>query len=137
MSDPSTQSKKLQWKWIGISLVLYAVFYLLPLVILATKAEILSFVWLFAGVIVVGAVSGYFSEGVTILEPAIAGAGLIFLFFGTMILLLPRQINIGGVVLGTVILMISVFLLSLLGAWFGERAQKLWRSKAPVQTQNP
>ena len=129
MPESPTQSKKLQWRWIGISMVLYAVFYLLPLIIFAMKAEVLAFVWLFAGVIIIAAIAGYLSEGVTIVEPAIAGAGLMFLFFITMILLIPRQINMAGATIGMVIIMLGVFLLSLLGAWLGERAQKLWKSK--------
>ncbi len=135
MSEPSTPSGKLQWKWIGISLVLYAVFYLLPIIVSATRAEVFAFVWMFAGVIIVAAVTGCLSEGVTILEPAIAGAGLMFLFFITMMVLIPRQINITGAVIGMVILMVGVFALSLLGAWFGERAQQLWRSKPSEKTE--
>jgi hypothetical protein len=131
MPESPTQSKKLQWRWIGISMVLYAVFYLLPLIIFSMKAEMLAFIWLFAGIIIIAAIAGYLSEGVTLVEPAIAGAGLMFLFFLTMILLIPRQINIVNATIGMVILMLGVFLLSLVGAWLGERAQKLWRTTPP------
>ena len=52
-----------------------------------------------------------------------------FLFFGTMALAIPRQVNMIGLTIGGLVIMAGVFLLSLLGAWLGERAQKLWRAK--------
>ena len=70
MAEESTQPKKLQWKWVWISLLLYAVFYLVPLFFFAYKVEVLLFVWMFAGIIVIAAVAGYLSPGVTIAEPA-------------------------------------------------------------------
>lgn len=137
MSEPTTQSKKLQWKWIGISIVLYAVFYLLPLMLFTLGGGVIASIWVFAGIIVVAAVAGYWSEGVTIWEPAIAGAGLMLLFLIAMIAFIPRQISILNATIGMVIVAAMVFLLSLLGAWLGERAQKLWKSKPaePAQQQ--
>jgi hypothetical protein len=135
MPDSPTQTRKLQWKWIGISMVLYALFYLLPLLIFAVKAEMFAFVWLFAGIIVISAIAGYLSEGVTIAEPAIAGAGLMLLFFVSMALAIPQQIDVMGLTIGGMVIMAVVFLLSLLGAWLGERAQKLWRSKPQEQAE--
>jgi uncharacterized membrane protein len=130
MPEPSTHSKKLQWKWIGISMVMYALFYLLPLIVLANSVEVLAFVWLFAGIIIVAAVAGFLSKEVTIVEPAIAGAGLMLLFFVGSIIFIPRQINMKAVVFAMVIVSLGVFLLSLLGSWLGERAQKLWKPKS-------
>ncbi len=138
MTEPSIQSKKLQWKWVGITIVLYAVFYLLPLFflgpMLASKvAEFFFSAWIFAGIIIIAAVAGYLSEGVTIWEPAIAGVGLIFLFFLgiTIFFPLPHRERIFQTIIPLVIVMAIVFLLSLLGAWLGERAQKLWKTKSP------
>jgi hypothetical protein len=137
MPEPSTPSKKLQWKWIGISMVLYALLYLLPLIIFfSAKAPVLAFIWLFAGVILVAALTGYLSKGITIVEPAIAGAALMFLFFITTIVTIPRQINITGTATAMVVMMAGVFLLSLLGAWLGERAQKLWRKQPTPEAQD-
>jgi len=135
MSEPTTQSKKLQWKWIGISIVLYALFYLLPLMLAILWSNAIASIWVFAGVIVVGAVAGYWSEDVTIWEPAIAGAGLMLLFLIAMVVFIPRQIDILNATIGMTIVMASVFLLSLLGAWLGERAQKLWKSKPSESAQ--
>ena len=135
MPEPSTHSKKMQWKWIGISMVMYALFYLLPLIVFATVAQVIAFVWLFAGIITVAAVAGFMSKEVTIVEPAIAGAGLMLLFFIAMVVFIPRQIDILNATIGMAILMAMVFLLSLLGAWLGERAQKLWKSKSSESAQ--
>ena len=129
MTETSTPTKKLQWRWVGISMVLYALFYLLPLIIFAMSAEVLTSVWVFAGVIIISAVAGYLSEGITIVEPAIAGAGLMFLFFIAMIVVMPQHINVSIAAVGMAVVMVGIFLLSLLGAWLGERAQKLWASK--------
>jgi len=129
MPEPSTHSKKLQWKWVLISMVLYAVFYLLPLLVLANVAGVLAFVWLFAGIIIIAGVVGYLSKEVTIVEPAIAGAGLMVLFLVGSIVFIPRQINMQAAIVATGITSVGVFLLSLLGSWLGERAQKLWRPK--------
>ena len=134
MPESSTLSKKLQWKWIGISMVMYALFYLLPLIVLANSVEVLAFVWLFAGIIIVAAVAGFLSKEVTIVEPAIAGAGLMLLFFVGSIIFIPRQINMKAVLFAMVIVSLGVFLLSLLGSWLGERAQKLWKPKSLEET---
>ncbi len=137
MSEPSTSAKKLQWKWVGISVVLYAAFYLIPLVIFASLNTALpAAIWIFAGVIIVAAVAGYLSEGVTIVEPAIAGAALMLLFFAAMIISMPRQINVGAASVGMLVIAVGVFLLSLLGAWIGERAQKLWKTPTAPEPTN-
>ena len=133
MSEPSTKSKKLQWKWIGISIVMYALLYLLPLLLLIRFADVFGAIWVFAGIVLVSALAGYLSEGVTIVEPAIAGAGLMALFFLGLILFTPRQIKMEGIWLPITITVVGVFLLSLLGSWLGERAQKLWRAKPTEQ----
>jgi Na+/citrate or Na+/malate symporter len=136
MPELSTQSKKLQWKWVGISVLLYAVFYLLPLLILMRMDNPIGAAWLFAGIIVIAAIAGYLSEGVTIVEPAIASAGLILLFFIATMVFIPRQVDMIRAVIPMAFVMAGVFLLSVLGAWLGERAQKLWRTK-PSESAQP
>jgi len=134
MAESSTQSKKLQWKWVGISLLMYVLFYLLPIVILGKvfgiNNQVLFSNWVFGGVTIVAAVAGYLSEGVTIWEPAIAGAGLGFLWV-IFILLFVRYYSISGDIVQLLTAMSILFLLSLLGAWFGDRAKKLWKTKTP------
>ncbi|MGD0038717.1 MAG: hypothetical protein ABSC53_15635 [Bacteroidota bacterium] len=132
MPESLTPSKKLQWKWVGITIIMYAVFYLMPLFFLTQKVEFLADAWIFSGIIIIAAVAAYLSKGVTIWEPAIAGAGLFLLFFLGMIIffrLPPFRAYIA-----MVITMAIVFLMSLLGAWLGERAQKLWKTKSPEST---
>lgn len=131
MPEPLIPSNKLQWKWVGITLVLYAVFYLLPLLFLSRTSDFLTGVWVFAGVIIIAAIAGYLSEGVTIWEPAIAGAGLLFLFFLGMIILFPPKGRIFQAIIPIIFTLVSIFLLSLFGAWLGERAQILWKKKSP------
>jgi hypothetical protein len=132
--EPLTPSDKLQWKWVGITLAMYALFYLLPLYFLGGVAEVFADIWIFAGIVIIAAVAGYLSEGITILEPAIAGAGLILLFAaGSMTLVTPGGL-IFQAVIPTIIVMVIVFFLSLLGAWLGERAQRRWNRKAQEST---
>jgi Na+/citrate or Na+/malate symporter len=136
MTESLTSSKKLQWKWVGITLLLYVVFYPSPIFIanyiLAQKvAEFFTGAWTFAGIIIIGAVAGYLSKEVTIWEPAIAGASLIALCFTALTILMPRRPQILHAIVPLIIMMAIVFLLSLLGAWLGERAQKLWKTKSP------
>ena len=138
MSDQLSTTKKLQWKWVGITLLLYVVLYPAPVVIanylLAQKAvHIFIGMWLFAGIIIIGAVAGYLSEGVTLWEPAIAAGVFIDLFF-----ILAKIIGGGPVGLTffqsfiqLIVITVIFFFFSLLGAWIGERAQQLWKTKSP------
>jgi hypothetical protein len=136
MPETLATSNKLQWKWVGITLVLYAVFYLFPLFLFGSIIDsgkvtaILFSAWIFAGIIVIAAVAGYISKGVTLWEPAIAGAGLIFSFFLGIMMFLPNRPRIFETIIPLVVITAIVFLLSLLGAWLGERAQKLWKTKS-------
>jgi hypothetical protein len=134
MSEPLTQPDKLQWKWVGITLAMYALFYLLPLYFLGSIAEIFADIWIFAGVIIIAAVAGYLSEGITILEPAIAGAGFILLFSVGSMTLIPPSGMIFQAILPMIVVMVIVFFLSLLGAWLGERAQRRWNRKSQEST---
>jgi len=127
MPESLASSNKLQWKWVGITIAMYAVFYLLPLFLI--RGVLLAGAWIFAGAIIISAVVGYLSKGITIWEPAIAGAGLFLLIFLVMIILFPHPPLRAYIAM--VITMSVIFLLSLLGAWMGERAQKLWKTKPP------
>ena len=136
MSESLTSSKKLQWKWVGITLFMYIIFYPLPLFvayyILAPKAaEIIIGTWLFAGIIIIGAIAGYLSKGVTLLEPAIAGAGFIILFIIAIATQsLPAGLSILQSIVQLIVTIIFFFLMSLFGAWLGECTQKLWKTKS-------
>lgn len=135
MTELLTPSGKLQWKWVGITFVFYVLFYLLPLVLtieLFPNLFIIPGIWIFGGIIIVAAIAGYLSEGVTIWEPAIAAAGLIILLFGyTALFVFPMAFRGAFVrrILFIVFPAIIVFILSLTGAWMGERAQRVWKDK--------
>jgi hypothetical protein len=122
---------------------MYILFYLLPLFIAGTFftnkiAIVLNGCWIFGGIIIVAAVAGYLSKGITIWEPAIAGAGLILILFVAITIYFhvhfKPTIDLFGEIVGILIPTICVFLLSLFGAWLGERAQKLWQTKTPEST---
>jgi hypothetical protein len=142
MNEQISTTKKLQWKWVGITLLLYVVFYPSPIFIahyiLGSKvAMFFSGAWLFAGIIIIAAIAGYLSEAVTLWEPAIAAGVFIDLFFIIMAIL--AKIFGGGPVgltffqsfIQLIVITVIFFFFSLLGAWLGERAQKLWKTKSP------
>jgi hypothetical protein len=140
MGEQSSSSKRIQWKWVAITFVLYVLFYLFPLFVIVPllKGAIVTMIvgaWVTGGIIIVAAVAAYLSEGVTIVEPAIAGALMVILLFFTMSLYMVYthpgvRFDITHGMPFTVGTISIVFALSLLGAWLGERAQKLWKSKS-------
>jgi hypothetical protein len=140
MADVPAQSKKLQWKWVGITFLLEVVFYLTPMLfvsgvfgnyVITIKAEIFIGAWSFGGAIVLPAIAGFLSEGITIWEPAIAGVALVAIWYVAFRLFFASYIapGISEDVPYLALIMIIIFLLSLLGAWYGERAQELWKTK--------
>jgi peptidoglycan/LPS O-acetylase OafA/YrhL len=127
--------KKLRWKWVGITLFLYTVFYVVPLFMVGDMppsevAEIFAGVWLFAGIALIAAIAGFLSEGVTIWEPAIAGIALYALCFIAESIL-SAKIALLQHIAPPVVTLAVVFILSLYGAKWGEAAQELWRKKFP------
>jgi len=142
MADALEQSNKLQWKWVGITFLLEVVFYLLPILfvagvfgdyVISVRAGMFIGAWSFGGAILLPAIAAFLSEGITIWEPAIAGVVLVALWYIAFRLFLARYIasGVSEDIPYLVLIMVIIFLLSLLGAWYGERAQKLWRSKTP------
>jgi hypothetical protein len=122
---------------------MYIVFYLLPIFVAGNlfKDKIaFQFVgaWIFGGIIIVAAAAGFLSKGVTIWEPAIAGAGLFLSFFVVMTIyyrvFVNPDYNKSENILGILIPTVVIFVLSLFGAWFGELVQKLWKTKPPEST---
>ena len=142
MGDQPIASDKFQWKWVGITFILYLLFYLLPIIIvggtlsggvMSKGAEVFVGGWSFVGVIIIAAVAGFLSEGVTIWEPAIAGMSAVVLW---AVVLLVMFAHSGSRVSSEFIpylfgMTLVVFLLSLFGAMTGERIQEL-RKKSSV-----
>jgi hypothetical protein len=138
MDEQSPTPKKLQWKWVVITFLFYLVFYLLPIAAAAyfTRGnasgvgQFFIGAWMFGGLIIVAAAAAYLSTGITIFEPAIASVTMIILWIAIFSLFIPYgRFDIRRDTLPTLGIISVVFILSLVGAWIGERAQKLWRTK--------
>lgn len=130
MADESSKSKKLQWKWVLISLVMYIVLYFLVLATMQggiLSGDVATRVWAVAGVFLIAGIAGYLSKGVTIWEIVIAAIVVMALVYVAAEL----GLNV-AVPLGTggkpVLTLFIIFVFSSLGAWLGERIQ---RSKGP------
>ena len=142
MSELPSTSKKFQWKWVWISLLMYVVFYFLPLTlvpggvlsgtVVTNASAVFIGVWSFAGMMIISAVAGYISRGVTIKEPAAAAVGLVILCVIAVQIKFNAAMQFTTLsILGLVILLAVVAGLSLAGAWFGEILQKIIQSKGP------
>ncbi len=145
MAEPSKQSAKLEWQWVAISFVLYVVFYLLPILIgfgfFTSRVggrgmDLFLGIWTFAGIIVIAALCGYLSKGVTIWEPALASLALativlIYLAYKIVFASAVHRMPLFQHIVSALMLLGTVFVLSLLGAWLGELAQRLWRPEPP------
>jgi hypothetical protein len=89
-------------------------------------------IWSFAGLFIIAATAGLVSKGVTIKEPAIAALCLAVLW------LIAVQIRLNIAVrftkeslVGLLIAFATIFIVALVGAWFGELVQKVSKSKNP------
>ena len=132
MPDESTSSGGLQWKWVWITLGMFIVFYIVPILGAAIiRGELggkLIGGWSFGGILVITAITGYLSRGVTIWEPAVAGGMLTILWYLGFQLVatmkgIPIKLDLGQVLL----IMIAIFGLSLVGAGLGEGIQNAAR----------
>lgn len=141
MDEQTSGLTRLQWKWVAITFVLYLVFYLLPIAAVAylTRGAESSIgtlfigTWMFGGLIIVAGVAAYVSTGITIFEPAIASATMIILWVIIFSLFVPyARFDVTRDALPALGIICVVFVLSLVGAWLGERAQRLWRTTTKV-----
>ena len=112
----------MQWRWVGIGVIVsvvlnsLGVFALAPLYNYNLKAILVSFLVTF---VIAGYVVGYFSHGVTIREAALAGILTVIVDW----LLVQFGLEIPVPFSSMLVAMICGFLLSMLGAWVGERLQ--------------
>jgi hypothetical protein len=117
-----------QWKWVlaglalGLSLNVLFVFLLAPLLIIDLERIHVAFAVSF---VLLGFIIGYKSPGVTLKEPAVAGAIAVvfewlFIQFGIQL-----SVPVGYIAFGVV----EGFMLALFGAWLGERYQLAKESK--------
>jgi len=148
MTEASKSAKKLQWKWVGITIVFYLLFYVLPLLLASGAisrgapgpvATLILAVWCFAGVFINGAVVAYLSEDTTLWEPVVGASVLVTIALAVeafQVMVSPagdRQSLFLHVIAPVMIWIALAFILSLTGTWFGKRAQKLWKKKPPEE----
>jgi len=114
----------IQWQWIAVGLAIgfilnyFSVFLLFIFFRFGEVGIVLSFALSF---LIMGLIVGYKSPGVTILESALAGIGLIILEYFLI------TIGLGGGAFPAQYLMIGLagsFVLGLLGGWLGELMQE-------------
>ena len=117
-----------QWKWVfaglalGLALNILFVFLLAPFLVIDLERIHVAYAVSF---VLLGFIVGYKSPGVTIKEPAVAGAIAVifewlFIQFGIQL-----SVPVGYIAFGVV----EGFLLTLFGAWLGERYQLAKESK--------
>ena len=119
-----------QWKWVFAGLALGLVLNVLFVFLLAPLFNIdlnLIHIAFSVSFVLLGFIIGYKSPGVTLKEPAVAGAIAVigewlFIQYGIQL-----PVPVGYVAFGVV----EGFLLTLFGAWLGERYQLAKESKAP------
>jgi hypothetical protein len=111
-----------QYKWVIVGTVLGFVLNVLFVFLLPKlynlNLQIMSFVFAFSFV-VTGFVVGYKSPGVTIKEPAVAGAIAIVIEYVFIQFLLGLDVSLAILLIG----LAEGFLLTFFGAWLGERYQ--------------
>jgi hypothetical protein len=118
--------KKLDWPWVFVSVVIgftvssYALFLARSLTVMSPNQDLFVFG---AAFLVTGLVVGFFSPGITMIEPAIAAAGMIIVHSGFIVLYFETP-----PALETLLLAFTAgTLLALAGGWLGETLQKRLR----------
>lgn len=116
--------KAVDWPWvfvavvIGFALSTYAIFLTRALMPPSPAQDLMVFA---ASFFVTGLIVGYFSPGMTMVEPAIAAGGMIVLHAGFIVLWFeaapPLEALLTAFVVGT--------LLALFGGWLGETLQRV------------
>lgn len=90
MADSLLGFKKVDWRWVWITLGLYVVFYFLPIYLIGTVLRphvsqqlenSLLAIWFLGGIFLISAIASYKSKGVTVWEPVISSLGAVVLLF--------------------------------------------------------
>jgi len=127
-AEPSEPAEAFQWKWVlaglalGFVLNVLFVFLLAPLFNINLNLVHVAFSFSF---VLTGFIVGYKSPGVTIKEPALAGAIAVIVEWLFIQYGISLPIPAGYIAFGVV----EGFLLTLFGAWLGERYQLAKRTK--------
>ncbi len=140
-------TKPFQWKWVWLSLLMYILFYFLPLALIPggvlTDTSLTSgqgfFVtfWIFAAPVLIAAVAGYLSKGVTIKEPTVAALGLILLWSIAVQIRLNSAFQFSTTnVLQILVGLVVIGILAFIGAWLGERIQSAGQNKQTIHDES-
>ncbi len=90
MAESLLSLRRLDWKWVWITLGLYLVFYFLPIYLIGsvlrphvsrTLDNSLLAMWFLGGIFIISAVAGYKSRGVTVWEPVLSSVGAVILMY--------------------------------------------------------
>ncbi len=142
--QPSGGGGKFQWNWFGVAFAVYLIFYIAPLSFSIGITDYTSWIhgffssWLFAGVILIAALTAYLSKGVTIWEPALAGLGMMLVYtigvYGVRTMMYgDKGYLVQYSVMDAFWPVVVVFLLALFGAWLGEKIQAVALRRPPKE----
>jgi hypothetical protein len=123
MADESANTKApLQWKWVSIGVLIGIIFMTVSFLSVSSTFHSMTIQALVttAGFVLIGAIVGYFSPGVTIREAAIAGL-ITMLVMGGIIIAVDAEIGHDKMMMGLLLIFSCVF--SLVGGWIGEKLQ--------------
>ena len=137
MNEPS--AGKFHWKWVWLSLLMYIVFYSLPIALtpggvlndssITKTSSYFMTIWGIGGMILISAVAGFISKGGIIKEQTVAAIGLMILWF---IVIPPRfdsPFRFSTAIVLVMLIGIAIPLLALGGAWLGELIQRAGRKQ--------
>jgi hypothetical protein len=134
MADSLLSFKKLEWRWVWITLGLYVIFYFLPIYLIGSVLRphisqrfdnSLLAIWFLGGIFLVSAYASFKSKGVTIWEPVLSSIGAVILMY--LASLAERAVSGHSVVFQfyNLTLVLGVFFaFSLVGAVCGELMQQ-------------
>jgi hypothetical protein len=120
--DEAYDDKAVDWPWVFVSVIIgftlsaYLIFLGKALFDLGPVATLAVFA---ASFLLTGWIVGFFSLGVTIVEPAIAAGLMVLLDSAFVVLWLERMPSLQGILIA----MFASVLLALLGGWLGEKTQ--------------
>jgi hypothetical protein len=131
-SATEAQVKKFLWKWVLVGVILGFAFNVLFVFLLSTLFLTYLFKFAFIGFIVsfvlTGFVVGYKSPGITLKEPAVAGLLAVILDWVFLRFIISLAVPTMYLALG----LIMGFMISLFGAWLGEKYQQSMEKKEPA-----
>jgi hypothetical protein len=138
MDTSESTPSKIQWKYFRTSLMMYVLFYLLPifLLFLATRItapskfiQIICVFWVIGGIPVIAATAAYRSKGIAFWEPVLAA--ITTLSLAMLVIMIINFVIYGNVgwnyqiVRDIISPIVMFFLLSLFGAWIGGQFHKV------------